>query len=51
MNWLTWTNYKGWDPEVTRTVEDNKVSNVSSTAPYLATPQMKTITVGFNIGF
>jgi len=51
MNILTFTKYKGWDPEVTRTVEDPKVSNVSSTAPYLPTPQMKTITCGFNIGF
>ncbi|MBT9146059.1 MAG: TonB-dependent receptor SusC [candidate division WS2 bacterium] len=50
-NLLTFTTFPAWDPEVTRATEDPGVGNVSWNSPYLATPQMRTLTAGINIGF
>ncbi len=56
-NYLTLTRFKGWDPEVTRysdggtSEQRNSQGNISFAAPYLATPQQKTLTVGLNLGF
>ncbi len=54
--WLL-TKYPGSDPEVVRYSDDsdsnqrNNQSNVAFAAPYLPTPQARTITIGINIGF
>jgi len=51
-NLATFTNYPGWDPEVTRVVEsDPQVSNVSNGSPYLSTPQVRTTTIGLQLSF
>ena len=57
MNLLTWTKFPGWDPEVVRYANDgnsalrNNQANIAFGAPYLPTPQARTITVGVNLGF
>jgi TonB-dependent starch-binding outer membrane protein SusC len=50
-NLLTITKYKGWDPEVIRYGFSSGESNIAFDAPYLPTPQAKTIVIGINIGF
>jgi TonB-linked SusC/RagA family outer membrane protein len=50
-NLLTITKYKGWDPEVVRYNFTAAQSNISFDAPYLPTPQAKTIVVGINLSF
>ncbi|MCC2545304.1 TonB-dependent receptor [Hymenobacter sp. BT175] len=56
-NLLTFTKFPGWDPEVTRYADAgdntgrNNQANISFSAPYLATPQARTLQVGFNLGF
>lgn len=51
-NLLTWTAFKGWDPEVLRNVDPNsQAGNVSFAGPYLGTPQAKTISFGIQLGF
>lgn len=50
-NLLTFTRYPGWDPEVTRNVQNPADGNTSFSAPYLATPQVRTVQAGFSIGF
>lgn len=50
-NLFTFTNYPGWDPEVTRAVFSRTEANLASNAPYLPTPQAKQITFGVSIGF
>ena len=50
-NLLTITKYKGWDPEVIRNFSSSAEANIAFDAPYLATPQAKTIVIGINIGF
>ncbi len=50
-NLLTITKYKGWDPEVVRYNFSAAQSNISFDAPYLPTPQAKTILVGINLSF
>ncbi|MBI5370790.1 MAG: TonB-dependent receptor [Sphingobacteriales bacterium] len=50
-NLLTFTKYKGWDPEVVRYNFSAAQSNISFDAPYLPTPQAKTIVVGINLSF
>lgn len=50
-NWLTFTKFRGWDPEVVRYSSSNAGANIAFGAPYLPTPQAKTLTVGFNLGF
>lgn len=50
-NLLTITKYKGWDPEVVRYNFSAAQSNISFDAPYLPTPQAKTIVVGINLSF
>ncbi|SFC12282.1 TonB-linked outer membrane protein, SusC/RagA family [Flexibacter flexilis DSM 6793] len=50
-NWLTFTKYRGWDPEVVRYNSSSAGANIAFGAPYLPTPQAKTLTVGFNLGF
>ncbi|MCX6252282.1 MAG: TonB-dependent receptor [Bacteroidetes bacterium] len=44
-NWLTWTKYKGWDPEVNR----DGSGNITQGVTYLSPPQGKTITFGINL--
>lgn len=50
-NLLTFTKYKGWDPEVIRYGSSAGESNVAFDAPYLPTPQAKAAIIGVNIGF
>jgi hypothetical protein len=46
-NWLLWTNYTGWDPEVNRDVSGNITQGVT----YLSPPQAKTFIFGVNFNF
>jgi hypothetical protein len=51
-NLWTFTNYKGWDPEVVRnTSASDPDSNVSFASPSFATPQAQTIIVGVQVSF
>lgn len=50
-NLLTFTKYKGWDPEVTRAFGSAAESNISFDAPYLPTPQVKSVLFGIDISF
>ncbi|MCC5920592.1 MAG: TonB-dependent receptor [Cyclobacteriaceae bacterium] len=47
-NLLTFTNYDGWDPEVTT---DFLASNVFQSIDFYSAPQARTYTVGLSIGF
>jgi len=46
-NLLTFTKYKGWDPEV----NTDYLTGVASGNDFYSAPQPKTITVGLNLGF
>lgn len=46
-NMLTFTNYKGWDPEVNRDASGNITQGVT----YLSPPQVKTFQIGLNLQF
>ena len=48
-NILTFSKYAGWDPEVVRYRFNNGASNGASNAPYLPTPQAKSINLGVSI--
>ncbi|NBP67739.1 MAG: TonB-dependent receptor [Cytophagia bacterium] len=47
-NLLTFTDYKGWDPEVNT---DAFASNIDLGNDFYAAPQAKTLTVGIKVGF
>jgi hypothetical protein len=47
-NLLTFTSYKGWDPEVNA---DYQASNINQGVDFYSAPQPKTFTFGVNIGF
>ncbi len=47
-NLLTFTKYKGWDPEVNA---DSFASNINQGIDFYSAPQPKTIIMGINIGF
>jgi TonB-dependent starch-binding outer membrane protein SusC len=47
LNLLTFTNYKGWDPEVN---SDDFVGNIGQGIDFYTAPQARTITFGINIG-
>ncbi|HTH56454.1 MAG TPA: TonB-dependent receptor [Cyclobacteriaceae bacterium] len=47
-NLLTFTAYKGWDPEVNA---DAFASNINQGQDFYSAPQPKTYTMGINIGF
>ena len=47
-NLLTFTSYKGWDPEVNA---DYQASNINQGVDFYSAPQAKTYTVGINLGF
>jgi hypothetical protein len=52
-NLFTWTNYKGWDPEVNYIdgVADSQTStNIRQGQDFYTAPQARTITVGIKIG-
>lgn len=48
-NILTFTKYAGWDPEVVRYRFNNGASNGAFNAPYLPTPQSKSVNAGINL--
>ena len=48
VNLLTFTNYKGWDPEVNA---DYQASNIGQGNDFYSAPQARTYTVGINVGF
>ncbi|MBI9037966.1 MAG: TonB-dependent receptor [Bacteroidales bacterium] len=48
-NLLTFTKYKGWDPEVNRDYGSN--NNVTQGVTYLSPPQVKSFTFGVNMNF
>ncbi|WP_437920211.1 SusC/RagA family TonB-linked outer membrane protein [Sphingobacterium sp. LRF_L2] len=48
VNLLTFTKYSGWDPEVN---SDFRETNRNQGADFYSAPQIKTWTVGLNIGF
>ena len=56
-NLLLFTKYPGWDPEVVRYADAgsatgrNNGGNLAFTAPYLPTPQARTFSAGFTLGF
>jgi hypothetical protein len=50
-NLFVLTKYAGWDPEVVRYNFNAAQANSSFGAPYLPTPQAKTISLGINVGF
>lgn len=47
-NLLTFTPYKGWDPEVNA---DFQSSNINQGVDFYSAPQPKTMTFGINLGF
>ncbi len=47
-NLLTFTDYKGWDPEVN---SDTYASNINQGLDFYSAPQAKTITFGVNLSF
>ncbi|MFC0517569.1 SusC/RagA family TonB-linked outer membrane protein [Mucilaginibacter angelicae] len=47
-NLITWTKYKGWDPELN---SDAFSGNITQGYDFYAAPQAKTITFGLNVGF
>ncbi len=49
-NLYTWTDYTGYDPEVSRT-ENNRVDVLSSNIDYGTYPQVKTYIAGLNVTF
>ncbi len=48
VNLLTFTHYKGWDPEVNA---DYQASNIGQGNDFYSAPQARTYTVGINVGF
>jgi TonB-dependent starch-binding outer membrane protein SusC len=46
-NLLTFTKYRGWDPEVS---SDDFVTNVVSGVDFYSAPQPRSVTIGINIG-
>jgi len=48
VNLLTFTKYTGWDPEVNTDFRD---SNVNQGSDFYSAPQIKSWTIGLNIGF
>lgn len=50
-NLFTFTRYPGWDPEVVANLQSNQERNLQQGRTDLDFPQIKTITVGFNVGF
>ncbi|WP_228527481.1 SusC/RagA family TonB-linked outer membrane protein [Pararhodonellum marinum] len=48
LNLLTFTNYRGWDPEVNA---DYIASNVFQGNDFYSAPQAKTYSIGINVGF
>jgi len=48
LNLLTFTNYKGWDPEVN---SDDFGGNIAQGVDFYTAPQARTITFGINVGF
>jgi len=51
INLLTFTKYKGWDPEVSESYYSNHISNINIGRNFYTPPQARTITLGLNIGF
>ncbi|MEX0646308.1 MAG: TonB-dependent receptor [Balneolaceae bacterium] len=50
LNLLTFTDYKGWDPEVNTDLYDN-ADNLNIGNDFYSAPQARTISFGLNIGF
>jgi len=48
-NLFVFTKYAGWDPEVVRYNFSNGQGNTSFGAPYLPTPQQRSVTAGVNL--
>ncbi len=51
INLLTFTKYKGWDPEAARNFGSSAEANIAFGAPYLPTPQAKSFLAGINLSF
>ena len=51
-NLFTWTNYKGWDPEVNflGTSRTTTTSNITQGYDFYTAPQARTISVGISVG-
>jgi hypothetical protein len=51
-NLFTWTNYAGWDPEVSwlGTNRSTTTANIMQGQDFYTAPQAQTITVGINVG-
>jgi hypothetical protein len=47
-NLLTFTDYKGWDPEVSA---DYLGGNIQIGNDFYSAPQAKTLSLGLNVGF
>ena len=48
VNLLTFTKYKGWDPEVNT---DYRAGNRNQGGDFYSAPQIKNVSVGLNLGF
>ena len=52
-NLLTFTDYKGWDPEISYAGTGRTITNVNLIQgnDFYTTPQARTISFGVNVGF
>ena len=51
LNLATFTNYKGWDPEVNTDDLSEKDSKFALGNDFYTAPQPRTLLVGINVGF
>jgi TonB-linked SusC/RagA family outer membrane protein len=49
-NLFTFTNYDGWDPEVNADFYGGPADNINKGYDFYSAPQLKTVTVGVNLG-
>jgi TonB-linked SusC/RagA family outer membrane protein len=50
-NLLTWTNYSGYDPEVSSTVRNSSYNALTPGVDFSAYPKSRSITLGVNVSF
>lgn len=50
-NLFTWTNYSGYDPEVSSTIRNSSYNALTPGVDYSAYPKSRSITIGVNVTF
>jgi len=50
-NLLTWTKYKGMDPEIFRDMQNQQEQNLSANVTYITPPQARTFSFSLNLDF